>query len=267
MSNFKKNYRQNQLGASIIELLVGIAIGLLVILAAMGTIVMTRASGGTVADASLMVSQGNNAMRLIGFYLRQTGTIELLPSDPAAAVGARLFEFSNLFDGVNGTGFAVQGTEGGAAPDTLTISQENRGGAVTRDCLGAASPVGVNRVQTAFTVTTTAGVTTLNCLGSGNAISQPVAENVEDFQVMYWVQTGTGAAATQQQMNATQVQAAAAWNNVIAVNVCLQVRGEQTGNPVIAGTTFANCQGGSTARDARLHQVFRSTYNLRSQGQ
>jgi type IV pilus assembly protein PilW len=248
-------------GASLIELMVGITIGLLVVLAAIGTIVLTRTSGMTVADSSLMISQGNNAMRLLGSSLRQAGAIEVTPVDSASPVGEQLFLFSNAF-----AGMVVQGTEGGAAPDTLITAQEGRAGnTVIRDCLGAITAAA--RIQNTFTVVGT----NLRCLGSGNATEQPIAENVEDFQVFYWVQIGAGAATTQQRMNATQVVAAGGWNNpvspIVAIDVCLQLRGDQAGHPVAAGSTFINCQGTNTVRDSRLHQVFRSTFKLRNQGQ
>jgi hypothetical protein len=83
--------------------------------------------------------------------------------------------------------------------------------------------------------------------------------------VWYWVQAGTGAAATQIRRDASQVVAAGGWANVAAVEVCLQIRGEINDNPVISGSTYTNCRGVSTARDGRLRQVLRSTFNLRNQ--
>lgn len=261
MMNSKSPNASREHGASLIELMVGITIGLLVVLAAIGTIVLTRTSGVTVADSTMMISQGNNVMRLLGFSLRQAGAIELVPIDSAIPFEKQQFLFSNAF-----TGSVVEGIEGGAAPDTLTAAQEARAGnTVIRDCLGAAPATA--RVQSSFSVVGT----NLLCQGSGNPnpvsnVPQPIAENVEDFQIFYWVQTGAGAATTQQRMNATQVVAAGGWTiNIVAVDVCLQLRGDQTGHPVIASNTFVNCQGSTTARDGRLHQVFRSTFKLRNQ--
>lgn len=246
-----------QRGASLIELMVGITIGLMVVLAAIGTIVLTRSSSVTVADSSQMIYQGNNAMRLLGLNLRQAGAIELVSVDPASPAVEQLFLFSNDF-----TGSVVQGAEGGVTADTLVMGQERRtGNTVIRDCLGASTTAA--RIQSTFSVVGT----NLRCLGSGNVLDQPVADNVEDFQVFYWMQTGAGTALSQQRMNATQVAAAGAWNNIVAVDVCLQLRGDQTGHPVVAGSTFVNCQGTNTVRDGRLHQVFRSTFKLRNQGQ
>ncbi len=255
---------RRQRGASLVELMVGLTIGLLVVLAAMGTIVLTRSSSTTVADSSVMITQGNNAMRLIGQTLRQSGAIELVPLDATQPLGSRQYVFSNDFTGVGGTGFVMQGTEGGTSgTDTLTVSYQNRTDDTTRDCLGNTTPAGLNRVENLFSV----NGTELRCLGSGNATPQPVVDNLEDFQVLYWVQTGTGAAATQIRRAADQVVAAGGWNNVVAVDVCLQLRGEVSNHPIIAGSTFTNCQEAATAHDGRMHQVFRSTFDLRNRGQ
>lgn len=269
MSSTYTHWRRQQRGASLLELMVGISIGLLVSLAAISTVVLTRTSGNTVADSSLMISQGNNAIRMLSFHIRQAGALEIAAVNPALPLAERQYTFSDLYSTITAADTAVQGTEGGGVnPDQLVVSYQNRGGAVTRDCLGAnvdatATPA---RVQNTFRVVGT----NLMCLGSGNAQEQPVAENVEDFQVFYWVQTGTGATATQIRRTADQVIAAGGWNSavavVVAVEVCLQLRGEQTGHPIVAGSTFANCQGATTAQDGRMHQMFRNTFYMRNQG-
>ena len=251
-----------QRGASLIELMVGVTIGMLVVLAAASTIVLTRSSSTSISDSSLMVSQGNNAMRMIGQLLRQAGAVELIPIDATQPVGSRQYLFSNAFTGVNAGGLAIQGTEGAASPDTLSIAFENRGDEMSRDCLGNATTA-AGRVQSQFSVTGT----NLNCLGSGNANAQPVTENVEDFQVLYWVQQGVAPNQTQIRRTASQVVAAGGWNNVVAVDVCLQLRGDIATHPVISGSTYINCREVSTAHDGRLHQIFRSTFQLRNQGQ
>jgi type IV pilus assembly protein PilW len=252
-----------QWGASLIELMVGLTIGMLVVLAATSTVVLTRSSSTTVSDSSLMMAQGSNAMRLMAQQLRQSGAIELTPIDPAQPPASRQYLFSNIYTGVGGAGLTLSGTEGGAAPDDLTVSFENRGNNVTRDCLGNTTAAGAGAIQSAFSVVGT----DLQCLGSGNVVPQPIAENVEDFQVLYWVQQGVAPAQTQIRRNASQVVAAGGWNSVVAVDVCLQMRGELTDHPIIAGSTFVNCREVATAQDGRLHQVFRSTIYLRNQGQ
>jgi type IV pilus assembly protein PilW len=211
----------------------------------------------------MMITQGNNAMRMIGFNLRQSGAIELAPLDPGLPVGQRVYNFNDFYTGNGGgawtPGLIVEGTDGGTNPDTLTLSFENRANAVTRDCLGNTTAV-ATRVQSTFSVSGSS----LQCLGSGNANAQPIADNVEDFQVWYWVQAGTGPTATQIRRTADQVGAAGGWTNVVAVEICLQIRGEFQNVPITGGT-YVNCRDVSTPRDNRLRQVFRSTFNLRNQ--
>lgn len=262
MLDVQTQFNPRQQGVSLIEMMVGITIGLLVVLAAVGTLVLTRTSGTTVADSSQLISQGNNLMRLISFHLRQSGAIELTPIDPLIAPGDRHYMFSDLFTGNNAAGFVVQGVEGGSsAPDSMTISYENRGDTVSRDCLGATTAAGLARIQNHFEFADTPP--RLTCLGSGSATAQPVAENVEDFQVWYWV-APTGATRIRRQ--ADQVVAAGGWINVVAVEVCLQMRGEMR-HPVISGSKYINCRGTATDNDGFQHQILRSTFQLRNQGQ
>ena len=254
---------RRQRGQSLVELMVGVTIGLFVLTAGIGTLVLTRTSGTAIADSAMLVAQGNNALRLMGFMVRQSGAIEIAPVDPAAAPGNRIYMFSDQFNGNNGGGLVVEGTEGGTGPDTLTISYENRGAQITPDCLGAPTAAGLPRVQNRFSV----NGTTLECLGSGSTTAQGVADEVEDLQVQYWVRQGVAAAATVVRRQADQVVAAGGWANVVAVEICLQMRGLSTGNPVPSGSTFLNCRGVATAHDGRQRQVFRTTLDLRNQGQ
>jgi len=254
---------RSQSGLSLVELLVGLSVGALVLVAALSSLVLTRGSGAVIADSASMIAQGNHATRLIGFHLRQGGAIELRPVDPAASAGDRLYQFSDLYNGNNGSGRVVEGEEGGNAPDTLTISYETRTDEVTRDCLGAATAAGLPRVQNRFFVDNQA----LLCQGSGGGAAQAVADNVEDFQVRYWVQQGVAPALTLERQDADAVDAAGTWANVVAVEICLQMMGDIQSHPSVAGASFLNCNDVSTAQGGRQRQVLRSTLHIRNQGQ
>jgi len=255
--------RLAQAGLSMVELLVGLTIGVFVLIAALGSLVLTRTSGTVIADSASLISQGNQAMRLIGFHLRQGGAIELRPVDPAAAPGSRLYQFSDLFNGNDGTGRVVEGVEGGASPDTLIISYETRTDAVSRDCLGAATAAGLPRVQNRFFVS----AQSLMCEGSSGGTAQAVLDQIEDFQVGYWVRQGAAPASTLVLRDASQVAGAGGWANVVAVEVCLQLPGTISSHPTAAGSTFLNCRDVATAQDGRQRLVLRSTLHLRNQGQ
>lgn len=268
-----------QRGVTLLELMVGITIGLLVVLAAVGTIVLTRQSGSTIADSTQLTSQATNALRTIGAQIRQAGAIETLPSIPTMAVGQQSFVFSPVYDGLDlpggptrwegpltpaglQTALSVFGTEGGAGPDTLQVSYQDLGANVTRDCIGNAAPAAAAniRIESFFSL----NGTTFQCAGgSAPNTPQPIADDVEDFQVNYIVETLAGGVPVHQLVNATGV--AGLWSQVVGIEVCLQVRGQRTDYPTTG--TFLDCRGGNTAHGGRIHKVFRNTYFLRNLGQ
>ncbi len=66
-----------QRGATLIELLVGITIGLLTIAVATGALMVSRGISGTVTDASQLQQQASYAFRVFGQQLRQAGSMRL----------------------------------------------------------------------------------------------------------------------------------------------------------------------------------------------
>lgn len=268
-----------QRGATLLEMMVGVTIGLLVVLAAVGTVVLTRQSGSTIADSTLLTSQATNALRTIGSQIRQAGAIETLPSIPTAAAGEQSFVFSPVYDGLDIPGgnarwdgpvttaglqttISVFGTEGGAAADTLNVSYQDLGADITRDCIGNAAPAAAAniRIENFFSL----NGTTFQCAGgSSPGTPPPIADDVEDFQVNYIVETLAGGQPVHQLVNATGV--AGLWSQVIGVEICLQVRGQRTDYPTTG--TFVDCRGANTSHSGRIHKVFRNTYFLRNLGQ
>lgn len=254
-----------QTGVSLLELMVGVIIGLMVVLAAMGTLITSRQSSTTVAESYRVSTAGNLALRLIGASVRQAGAAEL--DQPSGQNTPVMFaDFTQRADAADAAQI-VSGTEGGTStPDTLVVTYQHRGANVTRDCLGAAPTSNLVRIQNTFSVSTVE----LRCTGSvntsapqalvGDNSQQTTEVAVEDFQVWYWV---TNAAGTQQRrFTATDVPANGGWGFVVAVEVCLQLRGIRTDFPTSG--TFANCQGTTTTADGRLHQLFRNTFVLRN---
>ena len=74
---------RHQQGASLLELLVGILLGLLVIGAAISTLMVSRATSGTIGDISQLQQQGSYAMRVMGTQFRQAGSIDITSASPA----------------------------------------------------------------------------------------------------------------------------------------------------------------------------------------
>jgi len=112
--------RSSQRGVSLVELLVGLTIGLLAIMVAIGTLILSRGVAGSVSDMSQLQQQGSFALRVIGTQLRQAGSVDLQPS-PTGVPGSFQYDTA-LPPGFNGGSTVIQGTDGNSmAPDTLSV--------------------------------------------------------------------------------------------------------------------------------------------------
>ena len=183
----------------------------------------------------------------------------------------------------------VSGTEGGASPDSLTVSYQQRlslnaTGAfvdeVTSDCLGSGAGIPVagafpERIDNIFQLTTVELRCNSNRGVAGsviNAAQALVGDNtrqteevaVMDFQLRYYVQDAAGFTRL---VDATAITTdpviivLGGWGAVNAVEVCLHLRGVRADYPA---ANFTDCAGNSAANGGRLHQIFRNTYRLRS---
>ena len=71
---------------TLVELLVGIAIGLMVVAVATGALIVSRGVTGSVGDSSNIQQQAAYAMRVVGGQLRQAASLYLNPN-PSNAPG------------------------------------------------------------------------------------------------------------------------------------------------------------------------------------
>jgi hypothetical protein len=164
--------------------------------------------------------------------------------------------FSGEYSGFNASHFNFQGLEGASnAPDTLRVSYENDGN--SHDCLGYGPTVAtVANMDNEFTLSGT----DLMCKGATAAIAQSIADGVEDFQVLYGVQTVVLGVEQYQFFPAgTGID----WTNIQAVRVCLQLRGDNKGNPQ-PGPAIAGCSGDPVTNDGYLRRVFWRTLSSRN---
>lgn len=243
--------QRRERGMTLLELLVGIAIGLLVIAAAIGTLAVSRGAAGTVSDVSQLQQQAAFALRVIGLQLRQAGALEPVQALP----GSGRFGFNDF------TGVSVAGTDGAAgAPDTLTVGNQTSSlPSLQVDCVNSGLTGFANNPST-FAVN---AANQLTCEGRVVPNAQPVISNVADFQVSYRVNMGTTAAPTFRLLTASQMTTAEHWRHVRAIEICLDLQGSE--NIPDAGSTYVNCQGTATARSGRTHFVSRNVFDLRKQ--
>lgn len=282
--------RRAQRGVTLIELMVGIAIGLLVVAVAAAALMVSRGVSGTVSDASTIQQQAAYAMRVIGGQLRQAGSLYLNPNPGGAAGSNNVFApvaFEQKATPSSGSGNEfdlaaadqlLTGTDDSVTigfrryRDPVFISADPM--TLARNCLGGPSDSGApanndQRIESVFELTANGD---LRCQGNG-AGPQPIIQNVADFQVRYLIQTG---GSTISYVTAADVGQP---GEVQGVEVCLVLFGSEPiglpePNPARPElTSYRGCDGNwvdmttlAGERRNRLHLVFRSQFQLRSQG-
>ena len=274
---------QTQRGVTLIELMVGITIGLLTVAVAMGALMVSRGISGTVSDASTIQQQAAYAMRVIGLQLRQAGSLRL-NLDPGTATTESAYLIPAAFevdykDPDESTFILKRDT---ITPSTseyaLSVGYRNytepvfisaSEASLHRNCLGESGTPSL--IQSQFQLYTPASDPTrreLRCAGTGTP--QAIINNVANFQVRYLLQDNTvPGASTIKTVDASGVTK---WAQVQAVQVCLVFYGNESID-MPAGSTYTDCDGTAVnmttltgTRNKRLHIAFRNTFQLRSQG-
>lgn len=277
-----------QRGVTLIELLVGISIGLLTIAVAIGALMVSRGVSGTVSDSSQLQQQAAYAFRVLGQQLRQAGSLRLnlaAQKTASATIDAAdpvAFETkvqdpgdSSTFDPEKNT---ISGIDNpGAGAYKLTVGYRNYteplytsavDASMLRNCLGQS---GTNAlIQSQFALTND------NLMCQGTAQPEPVIQNVANFQVRYLVQDDTEPGNPKiRYVNATTAKTN--WRGVFGVEVCLVLYGTEVID-MPSNSTYTDCPAAdgtmasinmttlSAPRTRRMHMVFRNVYQLRSQG-
>ena len=216
---FNPSLANPQRGMGLIELMIGMTISLIVLIALGYFFLGSTQANRTHNDISRMQESGRHALEILGSAIRQAGY--RTDADVAFA------------------GTALTGTN--ATPDTITVQFDAQEGDET-DCAGnlidADAPSPGNLVTYAFAVN---GSLQLTCQG------QPVADNIEDMQITYGIDTTKDGVIDLY----TAAPTAAQFGQAAAVNVSLTVRGP-TANAATGGDGF-------------LRQVYATTFTVRNQ--
>lgn len=269
---------------TLIELMVGITIGLLVIAVATVAMMASRGITSTVTDATSLQRQAAYAFRLMGQQIKQAGSLELslnpgiagvdtssannamtpVAFDPPDPSGAKP-PFDRSTSTLAGNDSPVSFTVGYSNYTEITTASPTDPTSLLRDCLGqnpalaaggsvAATPVLSSQFQR------NTSTNELTCTGTGAGGAQPIISNVTDFRVRYITQAPN----TTSMRYAATAADVSAWNGVYAVDVCIELTGSET-TSTPAGATYKNCSGTDTAYGNRLKMVFHNTYQIRSQ--
>lgn len=255
--------RAHQRGSSLVELLVGVAIGLMVISAAIGTLVLSRTTSLAVNDQLDLQQQGNMAMRIISMTLRQANTREAttegsgnaLLSPPPVYTGGTLYVQAFARDAQGNDDFGVAYTDSGGAAGTST-----------QDCLGDRNQPVAGVVPQGGIVNNRFFLNTsrLMCLGTNaGTAAQPLISDVQRLRVLYGVQTGTGAAASTRYYTQAGLAGLGPTPNIVALEICLELASAPRGTVTVAGN-YTDCDGIVTPYDQRVRVIARQAVRLRA---
>lgn len=256
-----------QAGFTLVEFLVAMIIGMLVVLAAVASMLGTRSTAMTGDDVNALHQSSALAFGMLGRQIRQAGYIPIDASEPLYYFDAG--KDTNLLS--EPVFFAVKGVEsaGSSVNDTLKVGYAPNPD-YFKDCLGQdakrtrgaeyeranpSAPGKVRLITSEFSVEN--GV--LRCQGSANVRPQPILDGVERFDVMYGVGTAAGSGQVVRYVTADDV---ASFNDVRTVRICLQLAGTSRNNP---GGTHTDCDGvPRTSSDGRLRRVYTAVFALRN---
>ena len=252
-----------QAGLTLIELMIGLAVGLLVVAVATVSLLGSRSVTGAVSDISGIQQQAAYVMRTFGTQLRQAGSLYLdlgLDADGKGEItSATAFQLRGSTD----TAIAENN---GSVTIRFTGYEEPtfaNAGPISRNCLGAPGSIPAGTTASIESIFTLNG-TDLRCN------DQPIAQNVAAFQVRYLLQ---GTDQDDPTMLYTNSAGVADWNRVQGVEVCLVLFGTERIDVPAGGASYTGCDENdvdittlAAPRTNRMHYVFRNVFQLRSQG-
>jgi type IV pilus assembly protein PilW len=254
-------------GHTLVEFVIAMALGLIVTAGAISLYTTQRSAFERASNATQIREAGLTALLLIGQQLQMAGFV------PAGVVGynapAPLFgcsrgrptgaddtpSCSTLSSGSDGVAIRYVGDSVSTWPSssgqiTDCVGQGIKSGDAT---LGSEGVPVVNRYF--VNVSDSTGEPELYCDGNGNAgTAQPLVEGIERLRLRYWL---AGAAAA---IDASAVPPDQ-WTNVVAVDLCVIVRGAPQGQR----SRYVDCDGVNTfGTDLRPRQAFSRRIALRN---
>lgn len=248
--------RRRSRGLTLTEMMVGLSAGLLVTMAGIAALLLARQGFATTSDQSLNFDAGRLGVDLLARNVRMAGSP---PFDPATVT-------TDISFALPGGVLALEGTDGGTGPDSLTVrywSNQAYDAArmVGADCLGQS--VGVGLVVNTFSVNATSG---LACVGNGSGgtgTPVSVASHVTDLQVTYGIAATAESHSAVRFVNAATVTSELAWARVRNVELCVEVTAPDP-RPGAGASPGLNCRGSAFANDNRMRKTYRTTVNVRN---
>jgi type IV pilus assembly protein PilW len=246
-------------GHTLLELTIAVALGLVVTAGAVSLYRSQRATYQHASDAAQLREAGMTALTLIGQQLQMAGFTPADDLQPAASGQVALFGCSGARPVGADERLTCETLPGRSDGIAIRYTADNVStwpstGGQSTDCLGQgvvkalATAPGVPVVNRFYAKASgSTGEPELYCEGSGKVgFSQPLVEGIERLRFRYWL---AGALAPLEAAALTPAQ----WSSVVAVDLCVLVRGMRDTQP----GRYVDCEGvSSIGADRRARQVF-----------
>jgi type IV pilus assembly protein PilW len=251
-----------QSGSSLVELLVGVALGLMVVTAAIGTLVLSRTTARGVNDQLELQQQANMAIRIMGTQLRMANTREMDIQGTSVIFSAPPTYTASVFS-VQALGRDAQDNDnlGVAYADVgplnaPTVTERSQ------DCLGNSINPAPAAAGTALTSRFYVDTNNLMCQGTNAATGpQPLIGDVQRFRVRYVATAGTDQATL---TNYYTLATLPANPNIVGIELCLELASPPRAGVAAPAGTYQDCDGAVINLDTRARAVVRQVVRLRS---
>jgi type IV pilus assembly protein PilW len=254
----------------LVELLVAAALGIVIVGTSALLYQAQRKASTQAADTASMHDAGMAALLMIGQQIEMAG---FMPVEEAGVAFSESVPLGIESSVVCSTGALANDNGSSSCPPTLAGSHDivvryvddglstwvSRASLQSTDCLGQG--VGTSSgpaliVNRFYVAVSEAGQPELYCQGNGGGKPQPLVGGIERLDIRYWM---LGATASVQ---APSMPAAGAWSDVVAVDVCVLVRGAQTASR----HRYVGCDGTTmSSPDGHARQAFSRRVAIRNQ--
>jgi type IV pilus assembly protein PilW len=202
-----------QNGVTLIELMIALLIGLFLMGGLLTMVQNNKRTFISQNQLSQLQDSERLAMTMMTDVIQQAGYFP----DPTTNTAASALPLSGSF----AQGQATTGAYNAAAPgDTISVRYMTANGDGIFNCIGTSNATGgpFTFVNTFSVVVNAAGVSQLVCTRENN-VQYPLVSGVQNLIILYGVNTSGGGSNVDTYMNAAQVTAATAWNNIISVRI------------------------------------------------
>jgi len=256
---------RRETGFTLIELMASLLIASILLLAMYQNFVVSQRSHQLLEGYSLLQENARFSEIVLARSIRTAGyrTNPFITMDgvfPASGTAATptVSTFpaaGQIISGVNNNGAADVVLDG---TDTVSFRFQGNADGSSTDCLGNAVGAGVMAVNTFYVRTDNS----LHCSSNIGGSDQPLANGVEDMQILYGIDTSDSLVAGRY-VNAGAVTAAQ-WPDVVSVRVAVLYT-TVTRIPDTAAQSFPMLDNGTAPFDDGLRrQLFTTTLNLRN---